>query len=84
MINAIKQELSKYSQVLGLVLYAKLGDDVEYDCIFYRGLNCHVIKKSCDDVKLDMLFVFNEKCQIPVFPDTMNKIYKTFSLFRAS
>ena len=84
LINAIKRELTKYSQVLGFVMYAKLDADVDWEGIVYRGLNCHVVKKSCDDVRLDLLFVFNEKCNVPVLPGTLDSLFKTFSLFRVS
>lgn len=81
-IEAVRTKLAKHSQVLGLVVYAKIDADVEYPAIIYRGLNCHVVKMSCDEVRLDLLFVFNDRCKIPILPGTLDSLYSALSLFR--
>lgn len=83
LIAEFKRKLNQLPHVLGAVIYAKVGTGSEnINGAVYRDLNCHRVRVFDDGTRLDMLFVLNDKCSIPVSPNTLSKVYQTINIFR--
>ena len=76
-IREIEQKLNTYENILGLCLYSLMGAESQNKGCLYK---MHYIgnKTVYNTVRKDTLFIFNNKCKIPVFPNTIEKIYSTF------
>ncbi len=73
-IYDFENKLNEFQNVLGLVVYSKIGDKSD-DTVYFDKLHFFSSRTVFKTLRKDILFVFNNKCEIKIFPDTLEKIY---------
>ena len=66
----------KYNNILGVVIYSKIGDESDNKGYFDK-LHFFGTKTIHKTLRRDILFVFNKECTVKMFPNTLERIYST-------
>ena len=76
-ISAIEKAISRYENLLGVVLYANIIDPIE-EQEYFDGKNFYSLKMMNEVSLRHLLFVYNDKCKMTIGKETMNKLYESF------
>ena len=74
-IRYFSNQLTKYPNILGIVIYSKVTNDITNDKYYFDGLSFYGTKKVFDNIQKNILFIFNEECDLVITPKSFNMIY---------
>ncbi len=76
LIEATEKGLKAFDNILGVCIYSKIGYESDNQGYFYK-LHYYGNKTVFNSLRKDSIFVFNNHCKIQIFPNTIEKIYRT-------